>query len=84
MQAMREEIIRSLNRDPFVPFTIVMSGGREYEVSKRHLVAVGWSLLRVFLPRSDQSATLKAANVLALRFDAPPTRKKTRLTHHLL
>jgi hypothetical protein len=83
MQAMREEIIHSLNRDPFVPFTIVMSGGREYEISKRHLVAVGRSLLRVFLPRSDRSATLKAANVLALRFDPRRAGNKDRLTHHL-
>jgi hypothetical protein len=75
---MREEIIELLNRDPFVPFTIVTTGGREYVVANPNLVALGQSLLHVFFPRSDRSATLRIAEVVSLEFgDAPRPRRKS-------
>ena len=75
---MREEIIELLNRDPFVPFTIVTTSGREYAVANPHLVALGQSLLHVFFPKSDRSATLRITEVVSLEFgDARRPRRKS-------
>jgi hypothetical protein len=75
---MREEIIALLKRDPFVPFTIVTTSGREYAVANPNLVALGQSLLHVFFPRSDRSATLRITEVVSLEFgDTPRPRRKS-------
>jgi hypothetical protein len=62
---MREEILELLNRQPFVPFRIVTTSGREYPVGNPDLVAMGQSLMHVFFSRSDRYATLRLTEIVA-------------------
>jgi len=75
---MREELIELLNRDPFVPFRIVTTSGRDYQVDNPNLVAMGQSLMNVFFPKSDRYVTLRLTEVVAAEIgeSGRPRRKR--------
>jgi len=56
---MLEEIQELLDREPFVPFKIVMASGQAYEVVAPHLVALQKSQLIVARPKSDRYDILR-------------------------
>jgi hypothetical protein len=47
-----DEIANLLDRDPFVPFTIILSSGDRYDVTHLHQVAIGNNVIVVVPPRS--------------------------------
>jgi hypothetical protein len=63
---MREEILDHLNREPFVPFRIVLTSGQGFDVTNPNLVAVGESILHVMYPRSDRYAILPMNQIASL------------------
>ena len=63
---MREEILDHLNREPFVPFRIVLTSGQGFDVTNPNLVAVGESILHVMYPRSDRYAILRMNQIASL------------------
>ncbi len=50
-----EELVRLLDRRPFVPFTIVLSTGFKHDVIDPHYVAMGRDMVVVMHPRSGLS-----------------------------
>lgn len=50
-------ILRSLdeliNREPFLPFRIVLTSGKEYSIVNPNLLAIGQTQLTVYAPKSD-------------------------------
>jgi hypothetical protein len=42
-----DEIRRLMDREPFAPFTIILSGGDRYEVSDPYLIAVGENVVSI-------------------------------------
>ena len=66
MTNMEEQLLELLNREPFIPFRIVMSSGHEHEVSNPNLVAVGESQLNLYIPKSDQFSILRLNQVVAI------------------
>lgn len=63
---MREEILDHLNREPFVPFRIVLTSGQGFDVTNPNLVAVGETILHVMYPRSDRYAILRQNQIASL------------------
>ena len=63
---MKEQLLELLNRDPFVPFRIVMTSGHEHEVANPNLVAVGESQINVYTPKSDRYVILRLNQIAAL------------------
>ena len=53
---MREEITELLRRSPFVPFRIVLTGGQGFDVVNPNLVALGQTIMHIFVPKSDRYA----------------------------
>lgn len=47
-----DELKKALDRDPFVPFTIVLTSGDRYEVIDPFTVAIGGSTVVVLPPKS--------------------------------
>ena len=62
---MLEEIRELLDREPFVPFRIVLTGGLAYDVRNPHLAALGKSVIHVMHPRSDRYDILRQNQVAA-------------------
>ncbi len=65
-KAMKDQLIEMLNREPFVPFRIVMTSGHEHEVVNPNLVAVGESQINVYAPKSDRYVILRLNQIAAL------------------
>ena len=63
---MLESIIEMLNKDPFVPFRIVLTSGEGFEISNPNLVALGKTQLTIYQPRSDRWAMLRLNQVASL------------------
>jgi hypothetical protein len=49
------EIIKLLDADPFVPFSIIVTSGDRFEVADPHAVAVGANVVVVVEPREGIS-----------------------------
>jgi len=75
---MRDEILSLLGNEPFVPFRIVTTSGREYEVSNPSLVAMGQSLMHVFLPKSDRYSTLRLTEIFSTEVGEADQRRRKR------
>jgi hypothetical protein len=60
------EIKELLDRDPFVPFRIVLTSGQAYEIRDPHLAALGKSVIHVMHPRSDRYDILRQNQVAAI------------------
>ena len=55
-----------LKRDPFTPFRIVLTSGKEYVIGDPQLVAVGESQLTVYAPRSDNWSILRLSQIASI------------------
>ena len=64
---MLDDIRELLDRDPFVPFRIVLTSGQTYEVSDPHLVALGQSQLNLYPPKSDRWSTIRLNQIAFIR-----------------
>ena len=64
------ELERLLDRRPFMPFTIVIDSGNRYEVTGRHDVAIGRSVLVLLGPNSP-SIHLRTNSISALEDPHP-------------
>lgn len=62
---MFDELKELLDRDPFVPFRIVLTSGTVYEVTSPYQVAVGQSQLNYYYPGSNKWAVLRSNQVAA-------------------
>ena len=47
-----------LKPDPFIPFRIVLTSGKEYEIVNPQLVALGQTQITVYAPKSDNWSIL--------------------------
>ena len=74
---MREEITELLDRDPFVPFRIVLTSGQGYDVDNPNLVALGETMLHIFFPKSDRYAALRL-NQVAFTETRETTKRRRR------
>ena len=63
--SLRDELLKMLDSDPFVPFNIVMSSGDRYKVIDPHTVAVGREIVIVIPPRGA-SCRLRFNHINAL------------------
>ncbi|MFO0875388.1 MAG: hypothetical protein U0575_15665 [Phycisphaerales bacterium] len=62
LDALRE----MLDREPFVPFRIVLTSGDRYDVTNPHMLAIGVSTVFYLFPRSDRSAALRLNQFAAI------------------
>jgi hypothetical protein len=63
---MRDEIVEHLDRDPFVPFRIILTSGQGHDITNPHLVALGETLMHVMQPKSNRYAILRLIQVASL------------------
>ena len=63
---MLDAIIKLLEREPFQPFRIVLTSGKEYDVTNPHLVAVGKTEFTVYAPKSDNWAMLRMNQIASV------------------
>ena len=63
---MKEQLHELLHRDPFIPFRIVLTSGKEYGVDNPDLVAFGESQITVYAPKSDRWSILRLNQIASL------------------
>jgi len=63
---MRETIEEMLDREPFGPFRIVLTSGKEYEITNPHLVAMGESQITVYAAGSDRFSILRLNQIASV------------------
>jgi hypothetical protein len=63
---MLETIRGLLARDPFTPFRIVLTSGKEYDVSDPSLVALGQSQINLYAPKSDHWSVLRLNQIASI------------------
>jgi hypothetical protein len=62
----RDVILEYLHREPFVAFRIVRTSGQGYDVVNPDLAALGETMMHLYQPRSDRSATLRLNQVASI------------------
>ena len=72
------DTIRDLkNREPFVPFRIILSSGQGYVIEHSDLLALGKSQVIYCLPKSDRIAHLRLNQIAAIEeLELKPGRRK--------
>ena len=55
-----------INRDPFVPFRIVLTSGKKYRIANPNLVAIGESQMTVYAPKSDDWSILRMNQIASI------------------
>jgi hypothetical protein len=63
---MFETLREMLNREPFLAFRIVLTSGKEYDISNPELVAVGETQITVYAPRSDRFSILRLNQIASI------------------
>ena len=63
---MLDDIRDLLNRDPFVPFRIVLTSGQIYEITDPNLVALGQTQLNVYPPKSDRWSIIRLNQIASV------------------
>jgi hypothetical protein len=63
---MLQQIQELLDRDPFVPFQVVMTSEDKYVVTSPHMLLLGKTLVFYCFPRSDRLAWLRYNQVAAV------------------
>jgi hypothetical protein len=58
-EGIREVLHEHLDREPFVPFRLVLTSGQSYDITNPHSLAVGETLMHLYYAKSDRSATLR-------------------------
>ena len=62
---MYKEIVELINREPFVPFRIVLTSGDRFQVDNPNLVALGQSVLHLMFPKSDRYTVIRFNQIAA-------------------
>ena len=62
----RTEIVKLLEQEPFVPFTIVMASGDKYHVADAHAAAIGQVAVIVVPPRGAGHNVLRLSQISSL------------------
>jgi hypothetical protein len=55
-----------LHAEPFAPFRIVLTSGKEYDVSNPDLVALGESQITLYAPKSDRWSVLRLNQIASV------------------
>jgi len=63
---MMEAILELLDREPFLPFRIMLTSGEGFEIRNPHLVAVGEAVLHVLQPKSDRFSILRLNQIASV------------------
>jgi len=63
---MVEKLKTLLDKEPFVPFRIVVTSGGSYEVTSPYQIALGETLFDYFYPRSDRDATIRLNQIVSV------------------
>ena len=61
-----DEIERLLDERPFKPFTIVVSSGDRYPITRKHAVAIGGSVVILITPSAKTSIYLRTNQLVGL------------------
>ena len=64
--SMLDQIRELMHADPFVPFRIVLSSGKEYVVVNPDLVALGESQINLFAPKSDHWSIIRINQISSI------------------
>jgi len=68
---LRDTLRDMLRRDPFNPFRIVLSSGREYVIDNPDLVAVGQTQINVYHQASDKFDILRLNQIASFEVLEP-------------
>ncbi len=60
---MLEALQELLDREPFIPFRIMLTSGEGFQILNPHLVSMGQSMINVFFPKSDRFAILRSNQI---------------------
>ncbi len=63
---MRENIREYLDRDPFVPFRLILSSGKEYDIVNPHAAALLKSEVFVVFPDGERWAHVPLLHITAI------------------
>ena len=73
------DTIRDLiNREPFVPFRIVMTSGDRYLIEDPEALAIGGDQLHYFLPRTDKAVHMRMNQIATVEDpgEKPPVKRR--------
>jgi hypothetical protein len=62
---MLEDLKEWLDREPFVPFRIVVTSGGAFAVTSPYQVAIGKTQFDYYFPHSDRKATVRLNQVVS-------------------
>jgi hypothetical protein len=60
-----------LHREPFVPFRVILSSGKEYEVVNPDLVALGETQFIIYEGKSDRYSILRLNQITSIDVHQP-------------
>jgi hypothetical protein len=63
---MLDDIRGLLDRDPFVPFRIILTSGQVYEVLDPHSVGLGQTQLNIYPPKSDRWSIIRLNQIASV------------------
>ncbi len=63
---MIDDLKQFLDREPFVPFRLIVTSGGSYEVSSPYQIAIGATQFDYYFPRSDRKATVRLNQLVAI------------------
>jgi hypothetical protein len=65
-----DELKRLIDRTPFQPYVITLSSGERFDITERHQVAVGTSVV-IVLPPNQASIYLRSNQITSVQVLAP-------------
>jgi hypothetical protein len=68
---MLNDLKEFLDREPFLPFRIVLTSGSSYEVTSPYQIAIGQTQLDYYFPKSDRKAVLRMNQIAAFEDSEP-------------
>ncbi len=63
---MKDQLHELLHNEPFVPFRIVLTSGKEYQVTNPDLVAFGESQITVYAAKTDHWSILRLNQIASV------------------
>jgi hypothetical protein len=60
-----------INREPFTPFRIILTSGKEYDVTNPDLVALGQTQVIIYEARSDRYSILRLNQLSSIDVQQP-------------
>jgi hypothetical protein len=64
-----------LNRDPFTPFTLILTSGDRVKIANPNLLAIGASQFTYYFPRSDRWAMLRLNQIAMVKSNGADKKK---------